>query len=113
MTFKSKNSEIDHFSRLAREWWSKNGKFKTLHDIQPIRIKYIQSVLNKKKLNKIKILDVGCGGGLISEGLSRLGAEVTGIDFVRENIKIAKCKYALPKNSKDAYKQIKNNIKWQ
>jgi len=90
MTIKSKKSEFDHFSRLAREWWSKNGQFKTLHDIQPFRIKYIQGVLNKNKLNKTKILDIGCGGGLISEGVSKLGADVTGIDFVKENIKVAK-----------------------
>ena len=90
MTIKSKKSEFDHFSRLAREWWSKNGQFKTLHDIQHCRIKYIQGVLNKNKLNKNKILDIGCGGGLISEGVSKLGADVTGIDFVKENIKVAK-----------------------
>ena len=65
MNIKSKKSEFDHFSRLARDWWSKNGKFKTLHDIQPIRIKYIQEVLNKKQFNKTKILNIGCGGGLI------------------------------------------------
>jgi 2-polyprenyl-6-hydroxyphenyl methylase/3-demethylubiquinone-9 3-methyltransferase len=90
MTIETKKSEFDHFSRLAREWWSKNGQFKTLHDIQPFRIKYIQGVINKSKLNKTKILDIGCGGGLISEGVSKLGADVTGIDFVKENIKVAK-----------------------
>ena len=90
MTIESKKSEFDHFSTLASDWWSKNGKFKILHDIQPIRIKYIQEVLNKSKLNKTKILDIGCGGGLISEGVSRLGADVTGIDFVKENIRVAR-----------------------
>jgi len=90
MTIESKKSEFDHFSTLASDWWLKNGKFKTLHDIQPIRIKYIQEVLNKSKLNKTKILDIGCGGGLISEGVSRLGADVTGIDFVKENIRVAR-----------------------
>ena len=90
MTIETKKSEFDHFSRLAREWWSKNGQFKTLHEIQPFRIKYIQGVINKSKLNKTKILDIGCGGGLISEGVSKLGADVTGIDFVKENIKVAK-----------------------
>ena len=90
MELKSKKSEFNHFSKLAAEWWSKNGKFKTLHDIQPIRIKYILENLNKKKLNKIKILDVGCGGGLVSEGIAKLGADVTGIDFVKEHIKVAK-----------------------
>jgi 2-polyprenyl-6-hydroxyphenyl methylase/3-demethylubiquinone-9 3-methyltransferase len=90
MTIETKKSEFDHFSRLAREWWSKNGQFKTLHEIQPFRIKYIQGVINKSKLNNTKILDIGCGGGLISEGVSKLGADVTGIDFVKENIKVAK-----------------------
>ena len=90
MGLKSKKSEFNHFSKLAAEWWSPNGKFKTLHDIQPIRIKYIQDTLNKKKLNKLKILDVGCGGGLVSEGMAKLGADVTGIDFIEENIRIAK-----------------------
>ena len=90
MSIESKKSEFDHFSSLASDWWSKNGKFKILHDIQPIRIKYILEVLNKSKLNKIKILDIGCGGGLISEELTKLGGDVTGIDFVEENIKVAK-----------------------
>ena len=90
MSIKSKKSEFDHFSTLTSEWWSKNGKFKILHDIQPIRIKYIKEALKKNKLNNTKILDIGCGGGLISEGLSKLGANVTGIDFIKKNISIAK-----------------------
>ena len=90
MEIKSKKSEFNHFSKLATEWWNKNGIFKTLHDIQPIRIKYIQDTLNKEKLNKLKILDIGCGGGLVSEGIAKLGADVTGIDFIEENIRVAK-----------------------
>ena len=90
MSIESKKSEFDHFSSLASDWWSKNGKFKILHDIQNIRIKYIQEVLNKNKLNNTKILDIGCGGGLISEGLAKIGANVTGIDFVKDNINVAK-----------------------
>ena len=90
MKIEKKRSEFDHFSSLASNWWSKTGNFKILHDIQPIRIKYIQNVLNKSKLNKTKILDVGCGGGLISEGLYNLGANVTGIDFIKTNIRVAK-----------------------
>ncbi|MFL2543072.1 MAG: bifunctional 2-polyprenyl-6-hydroxyphenol methylase/3-demethylubiquinol 3-O-methyltransferase UbiG [Alphaproteobacteria bacterium] len=90
MNFKIKKSEFDHFSNLASEWWLKNGKFKILHEIQPIRIKYIQDVLNEKHLDKMKILDLGCGGGLISEELSKLGANVTGIDFIKDNINIAR-----------------------
>ena len=105
MNFKIKNSEFDHFSELASEWWLKNGKFKTLHDIQPIRIKYIQGVINKKQLDKFKILDVGCGGGLISEGLTKLKANVTGIDFVKENINIAK-NHSHKSNLKINYKTL-------
>jgi len=85
-----KNTEFKHFSSLANDWWSKNGKFKVLHEIQPIRIKYILEALNKKNLNNTTVLDIGCGGGLVSEGLSKIGATVTGIDFIKENIKVAK-----------------------
>ena len=55
MEIKSKKSEFNHFSQLSREWWLKNGKFKTLHDIQPIRINYIKDVLFKTQIDKIKI----------------------------------------------------------
>ncbi len=105
MNFKLKKSEFDHFSDLASEWWLENGKFKILHQIQNIRIKYIQDVINKKKLHKIKILDLGCGGGLVSEGLSKLGANVTGIDFVKENINAAKI-HAKKNNLKINYKTL-------
>ena len=91
--------EIQKFSKLADEWWDVNGKFKPLHMFNPIRIEYI--IENIKKYFKIKknkadfleglnILDIGCGGGLISEPMSRLGANVTGIDASEKNINIAK-----------------------
>ena len=105
MNFKIKKSEFDHFSELASEWWLKNGKFKILHEIQPIRIKYIQDVVNKKQLDKMKILDLGCGGGLVSEGLSKIGANVTGIDFVKDNINIAR-KHAQKSNLNIDYKTL-------
>ena len=90
--------EIQKFSKLADEWWDVNGKFKPLHMFNPIRIEYITENIRKhfniKKdksnyLNGINILDIGCGGGLISEPMARLGAEVTGIDASEKNIKIA------------------------
>ena len=90
--------EIQKFSKMADEWWDVNGKFKPLHMFNPIRIEYILKMVKKHfKLDKdisnplknLKILDIGCGGGLISEPLSRLGAEVTGIDASEKNIKIA------------------------
>ena len=90
MVIKSKKSEYDHFSSLSKEWWDKKGKFRILHNLQSIRINFIKDALNMKKLEKINILDLGCGGGLISEGLSKLGASVTGIDFVEANIYAAK-----------------------
>ncbi len=91
--------EIQKFSSLADEWWDVNGKFKPLHMFNPIRIEYITESIKKhfniKKdktnfLEGLKILDIGCGGGLISEPLARLGAKVTGIDASEKNIKIAK-----------------------
>ena len=90
--------EIEKFSKIAEEWWNPTGKFKPLHKFNPIRIKYIKDnlindfdLINKKKpLDGLKILDIGCGGGLLSEPMARLGAKVTGIDPVRRNIEIAK-----------------------
>ena len=91
--------EIQKFSKLSDEWWDVDGKFKPLHMFNPIRIEYITE--NIKKHYKIKkdsanflkglnILDIGCGGGLISEPMARLGANVTGIDASEKNVKIAK-----------------------
>ena len=90
--------EIEKFTKIAEEWWDPQGKFKPLHRFNPIRISYIKkNIINTFKLNqkikplkKVKILDIGCGGGLLSEPLSRLGAEVVGIDASDRNIKIAK-----------------------
>ena len=90
--------EIEKFSKMASEWWDPKGKFKPLHKFNPIRIKYIKESIienfklkNKiKPLNKINILDIGCGGGLLSEPMQRLGANVTGIDASIKNIKVAK-----------------------
>jgi len=90
--------EIQKFSKLADEWWDVNGKFKPLHMFNPIRIEYILDEiskhfeLNKNKkffLKNLEILDIGCGGGLISEPMARLGGNITGIDASEKNIKIA------------------------
>ena len=99
--------EIQKFSKLADEWWDVSGKFKPLHMFNPIRIEYILDKtiehFNIKgvrlPLKGLKILDIGCGGGLISEPMSRLGASVTGIDASLKNIKIAQSH------------SIKNNLK--
>ena len=99
MTSTINKEEIQKFSKLADEWWDVNGKFKPLHMFNPIRIEYI---IDKVKehfdikgdktnfLNGLKILDIGCGGGLISEPMARLGGKVTGIDASEKNIKVAK-----------------------
>ena len=91
--------EIEKFSKLAKDWWNPNGKFKPLHLFNPTRIKFIKEKLIshfklepniEKPLKKLKILDIGCGGGLLCEPLSRLGANMTGIDASRNNIEVAK-----------------------
>ena len=89
--------EIEKFSNMAAEWWDPEGKFKPLHKFNPIRIKYIKENIIKEfqlknkryPLSGINILDIGCGGGLLSEPMSRLGANVTAIDASNKNIAIA------------------------
>ena len=100
--------EIEKFSRLAIDWWNPNGKFKPLHLFNPVRIEFIKEKLIshfkldadiQEPLKNIKVLDIGCGGGLLCEPLRRLGAIVTGIDASEKNIEIAK--FALsPRNFK-------------
>jgi len=99
MTTTINKEEIQKFSKLADEWWDVNGKFKPLHMFNPIRIEYITHKIkqhfkiNAGNLNYLKglnILDIGCGGGLISEPMARLGGRVTGIDASEKNIKVAK-----------------------
>ena len=116
--------EIEKFSKMAEEWWDPNGKFKPLHKFNPIRIRYIKDNIidhfnlnsKNKPLNKINILDIGCGGGLLSEPMSRLGADVLGIDASEKNIKIAKM-HAVKNNLKIEYKttspeKLKTNKKF-
>ena len=90
--------EIDKFSKIAEDWWNPEGKFKPLHQFNPERIKYIRDntvkhfkLTNKDKpFKNLNILDIGCGGGLLSEPMSRLGGNVTGIDASEKNIISAK-----------------------
>lgn len=90
--------EIAKFEAMAEEWWDPNGKFKTLHKFNPTRIAFIrEKIINhfnisadeKKPFKDIKLLDIGCGGGLLSEPMAKLGAKVTGLDVVEKNIKTA------------------------
>ncbi len=91
--------EISKFARMAEEWWDPAGKFRPLHRINPVRLAYIRDHAlghfgrdgsAMRPLEGLKVLDIGCGGGLLSEPLSRLGATVTGIDAGEKNIGIAK-----------------------
>ena len=89
--------EIEKFSKIAEEWWDPNGKFKPLHKFNPIRIKYIRdTIVSEYKIKKeekpfkgLSILDIGCGGGLLSEPMAKLGAEVVGISKDNMNSHIA------------------------
>ncbi len=99
--------EIQKFSKIADEWWDTEGKFKPLHKFNPLRIKYIkEKVMNHFNINSksqplknIELLDIGCGGGLLSEPMCRLGAKVTAIDASKKNIDVAN------------YHSKKNNLK--
>ena len=90
--------EIEKFSKIAEEWWDPKGKFKPLHNFNPLRISYLKENIIKsfnlqkkdKILSGVKILDIGCGGGLLCEPMSRLGADVYGMDASEKNIKVAK-----------------------
>lgn len=91
--------EIEKFANLASDWWDLDGKFAILHRFNPVRLKYIRDTLvahfkldenSATPLAKLKILDVGCGGGLVCEPLAKLGAAVTGIDAAQEGIEAAK-----------------------
>ena len=103
-------SEINKFNKLAKEWWDPEGSFKPLQKFNPIRIRYIKDNIikhfniksKKMPLKNVSILDVGCGGGLISIPMKRLGADVVGIDASSKNISVAK-NYSSKKNIKIKY----------
>ncbi|MEE2932333.1 MAG: bifunctional 2-polyprenyl-6-hydroxyphenol methylase/3-demethylubiquinol 3-O-methyltransferase UbiG [Pseudomonadota bacterium] len=91
--------EINKFAAMAEEWWDEDGKFKPLHKLNPVRITFLKdhiaahfsrNPLDLTPLSGLKILDIGCGGGLIAEPLTRLGANVTGLDASKRNIEVAK-----------------------
>ncbi len=116
--------EIEKFSKISEEWWDPEGKFKPLHKFNPIRISYIKNniiktlnIKNKiRPLQNVKILDIGCGGGLLSEPMSRLGADVVGIDASKKNIEVAKL-HAKKSNLKIKYlctspETLKTNTKF-
>src|SRR5262245_59107016 len=92
-------AEVERFSKIAGEWWDPAGKFAPLHRLNPVRIGYIRDraadhwqrdPLSGSPLGGLRLLDIGCGGGLLSEPMARLGAEVTGIDAAERNIAVAR-----------------------
>ncbi len=88
-------TESDKFNEMAKEWWDPNGPMKLLHDMNPVRFDFIQNQLGD--LNGKKALDVGCGGGILTEALSKAGAQVSGIDLADGLIEVAK-KHAASEN---------------
>jgi 2-polyprenyl-6-hydroxyphenyl methylase/3-demethylubiquinone-9 3-methyltransferase len=90
--------EVARFSAIADEWWDERGKFAPLHKLNPVRLTYLRDQLirhfsrdgaSATPLNNLSLVDIGCGGGLISEPMARLGAQVTGIDASATNIRVA------------------------
>ena len=81
-------AELDKFSELASQWWDATGKFRPLHDINPMRLALIDELATGMKCKRA--IDIGCGGGLVSEGLARLGARVTGVDMSGKALAVAK-----------------------
>lgn len=90
-------AELAKFSDLAHRWWDKHGEFKPLHTINPVRLAWIKSAIN---LEGLSVLDVGCGGGILSESLARAGGLVTGIDLSSKALRVAKL-HALESNLPD------------
>src|SRR5262249_30353951 len=92
-------AEVEKFERLAEQWWDPAGKFKPIHKFNPVRLGYIRdrAVAHfgrdggmRRPLEGLSMLDIGCGGGLRSEPLARLGAKVTGVDAAERNIAVAR-----------------------
>ncbi|RLA07764.1 MAG: bifunctional 3-demethylubiquinol 3-O-methyltransferase/2-polyprenyl-6-hydroxyphenol methylase [Gammaproteobacteria bacterium] len=95
--------EIDKFSGLAASWWDKKGDFKPLHDINPLRLDFIQ---NNVTLKNQQVLDVGCGGGILSESMAKEGAKVTAIDLSKKSLEVAKLHMAESKLKNINYQLI-------
>ena len=95
-------SEIDKFSALAHRWWDPTSEFKPLHAINPLRLGWIESITS---LAGKKVLDVGCGGGILAESLSKAGGIVTGIDLSNKALKVAEL-HQLESNTSVQYRSI-------
>ena len=104
--FKSTDNEtLSFFDKLSNEWWDEGGSFKALHSYNLIRLNFIKNKIARKSLKNLRILDIGCGGGILCEPLTRLGAIVTGIDTNERAIRVAK-NHANEKNLKITYKNL-------
>jgi 2-polyprenyl-6-hydroxyphenyl methylase/3-demethylubiquinone-9 3-methyltransferase len=101
--------EIKKFELMSKDWWNPLGKFKPLHELTPVRLEYIINLTKRHfiidSIESLKVLDIGCGGGLISEPMARLKADITGIDASSLNIEIAKA-HAIQNNLEINYRQI-------
>ena len=95
-------AELDKFGELAHRWWDPNSEFKPLHDINPLRLDWIDNAIG---LRGKRVLDVGCGGGLLSEGMAVRGAEVTGIDLSEKPLGVARL-HLLESGQKVDYRKI-------
>lgn len=95
-------AEIEKFESLASRWWDRNGEFKPLHDINPIRLNFINT---GSPLNGKKVLDIGCGGGILTESMARCGADITGIDMGKSPLSIARL-HAAEENLEINYQQV-------
>ena len=94
--------ELEKFSELAHRWWDPKSEFKPLHDINPLRLEYIDRIV---KLQQKQILDVGCGGGILTEGMAARGAIVTGIDLAEKPLKVAEL-HLIETGQKVEYRKI-------
>ncbi|WP_026972675.1 bifunctional 2-polyprenyl-6-hydroxyphenol methylase/3-demethylubiquinol 3-O-methyltransferase UbiG [Aliagarivorans marinus] len=96
------HDEIAHFASLAARWWDENGEFRTLHQINPLRLDYIEAASDG--LFGKRVADIGCGGGVLAESMAKRGAKVLGIDMGQEQIEVAKL-HALETGTKLEYQQ--------
>ena len=96
-------TEIAKFEDIAERWWDKDGEFKPLHDINPLWLDFIND--KSQGLFDKKVLDVGCGGGILTESMAKMGADATGIDMGQEPLNVAKL-HALEANVKVAYQKV-------
>jgi 2-polyprenyl-6-hydroxyphenyl methylase/3-demethylubiquinone-9 3-methyltransferase len=94
--------ELEKFSELAHRWWDPNSEFKPLHEINPLRLDYIDSI---EKIEQKQILDVGCGGGILAESMAARGAIVTGIDLAEKPLKVAEL-HLIESGQRVSYRKI-------